>query len=64
LDNNKNYQIFTNGQGLAVLDELIQLFHAKLMFDPNNVNQTNFNLGQKDVIDFILTCIKELEQKQ
>ncbi|MGR3978993.1 hypothetical protein FW754_15280 [Acinetobacter sp. 1207_04] len=62
--NNKKYQVFTDGAGLQVLDELIQLFHAKLIFDKDNQYQTSFNLGQKDVIDFILARIKESEIKQ
>lgn len=61
---NKKYTVFASGAGLEVLDELIQLFHAKLTFDKDNQYQTAFNLGQKDVIDFILARLKETEIKQ
>lgn len=46
---------------MEVLDELISLFHAQLIFDKDSATQTAFNCGQKDVIDFILARIKEAE---
>lgn len=60
MDNNK-YTVFASGSGLEVLDDLIQLFHAKLTFDKENQYQTAFNLGQKDVVDYILARLKESE---
>jgi hypothetical protein len=60
--NSNKYLIFTNGQGLEVLDELIQQFHAKFIFDKDNQYQTSFNLGQKDVIDYILARIQDVDK--
>ena len=54
--------MFSSGEGLEVLDELINLFHTKLAFDKDSATQTAFNLGQHDVINFILARIKEAEQ--
>lgn len=56
--------MFSSGEGLEVLDELINLFHTKLAFDKDNQYQTSFNLGQGDVINFILARIKESETTQ
>ncbi|WP_438839381.1 hypothetical protein [Acinetobacter oleivorans] len=53
--------MFTHGDGLIVLDELIELFHTKLPFDKDSATQTAFNLGQQDVINYILSRIKEAE---
>ncbi|NUF10341.1 hypothetical protein HUN21_00660 [Acinetobacter oleivorans] len=58
---NNKYSVFTHGDGLIVLDELIELFHTKLPFDKDSATQTAFNLGQQDVINYILSRIKEAE---
>lgn len=47
---------------LEVLDELITLFHVPLAFDKDSATQTAFNLGKQDVINYILSRIKEAEQ--
>jgi hypothetical protein len=36
--------------------------YTKLAFDKDSATQTAFNLGQQDVINFILARIKEAEQ--
>ena len=59
---NKYQRIFTSHEGIEVLDELITLFHVPLAFDKDSATQTAFNLGQQDVINFILARIKEAEQ--
>lgn len=59
--NNKYNNVFSHGEGLQVLDELIELFHTKLPFDKDSATQTAFNLGQQDVINYILSRIKEAE---
>jgi hypothetical protein len=61
LNSNKYQRVFGSGEGLTILDELIEHFHAKLAFDPNNQYQTAFNLGQADVVNYILARIKESE---
>jgi len=62
LNSNKYQRVFTSNEGIEVLDELISLFHAQLAFDKDSATQTAFNLGQQDVINFILARIKEAEQ--
>ncbi|TCB47363.1 hypothetical protein E0H80_16355 [Acinetobacter sp. ANC 4779] len=61
MNSNKYQRVFSSGEGLEVLDELINLFHTKLAFDKDNQYQTSFNLGQGDVINFILARLKEAE---
>jgi hypothetical protein len=61
LNSNKYQRIFTSHEGIEVLDELISIFHTKLAFDKDSATQTAFNLGQHDVINFILARIKEAE---
>jgi len=58
---NNKYSVFTHGDGLIVLDELIQLFHTSFPFDKDSATQTAFNLGQQDVVNYILSKIKETE---
>lgn len=66
--NNKYSRVFNHGDGLLVLNELIAVFQSKALFDASNTNQTMFNLGQDDVIKYILARVdspltdKELEQ--
>ena len=62
MNSNKYQRVFTGEEGIQVLDELITLFHTKLAFDKDSATQTAFNLGQHDVINFILARIKEAEQ--
>ncbi|EXB83024.1 MULTISPECIES: hypothetical protein [Acinetobacter] len=59
---NKYQRVFTSNEGIEVLDELISIFHTQLAFDKDSATQTAFNLGQQDVINFILARIKEAEQ--
>ena len=59
--NNKYYAVFSNGAGQQVLDELIVLFHTKFAFDKDSTTQTAFNLGQADVINYILARMKDAE---
>jgi len=62
LHSNQYQRVFTSEEGIKVLDELISIFHAKLAFDKDSATQTAFNLGQADVINYILARIKEAEQ--
>ena len=62
MNSHKYQRIFTSHEGIEVLDELITLFHVPLAFDKDSATQTAFNLGQQDVINFILARIKEAEQ--
>ncbi len=62
MNSNKYHRVFTSEEGIQVLDELIILFHVPLAFDKDSATQTAFNLGQQDVINFILARIKEAEQ--
>jgi len=62
LNSNKYQRVFTSNEGIEVLDELISIFHTQLAFDKDSATQTAFNLGQQDVINFILARIKEAEQ--
>ncbi|WP_180044467.1 MULTISPECIES: hypothetical protein [unclassified Acinetobacter] len=62
MNSNKYHRVFTSEEGIQVLDELISLFHVPLAFDKDSATQTAFNLGQQDVINFILARIKEAEQ--
>lgn len=59
--NNKYSNVFSDGEGLQLLNEVIGLFHTKLPFDKDSAIQTAFNLGQPDVINYILSHIKEAE---
>lgn len=59
--NNKYNNVFSDGEGLQLLNELIELFHTKLACDKDSTTQTAFNLGQQDVINYILSRIKEAE---
>ncbi|MFK8935670.1 MULTISPECIES: Bbp19 family protein [Acinetobacter] len=61
MNSNKYHRVFTSEEGIQVLDELIILFHVPLAFDKDSATQTAFNLGQQDVINFILARIKEAE---
>ncbi|QFS18870.1 hypothetical protein FHP22_15605 (plasmid) [Acinetobacter indicus] len=62
MNSNKYHRVFTSNEGIEVLDELISIFHAKLAFDKDSATQTAFNLGQQDVLNYILARIKEAEQ--
>ena len=62
MNSNKYQRVFTSEEGIQVLDELISLFHVPLAFDKDSATQTAFNLGQADVINYILARIKEAEQ--
>ena len=62
MKSNQYQRVFTSEEGIQVLDELIATFHTKLAFDKDSATQTAFNLGQQDVINFILARIKEAEQ--
>lgn len=64
MNNNKYYSTFAHGVGEQVLDDLISTYHTKLAFDSDNQYQTAFNLGQQDVINYILARMKEAEQNQ
>ncbi|MDS7931124.1 hypothetical protein RMB13_16920 [Acinetobacter sp. V102_4] len=59
--NNKYNNVFSDGEELQLLNELIELFHTKLPFNKDSPTQTAFNLGQQDVINYILSRIKEAE---
>ncbi|PTV48126.1 hypothetical protein DBL02_00940 [Acinetobacter oleivorans] len=59
--NNKYNNFFSDGEELQLLNELIELFHTKLPFDKDSATQTALNLGQQDVINYILSRIKEAE---
>ncbi len=37
----------------------MELFHTKLPFDKDSATQTAFNLGQQDVINYIMSHIKD-----
>ncbi|WP_244524325.1 hypothetical protein [Acinetobacter sp. yr461] len=43
------------------MNELIELLHTKLPCDKDSATQTAFNLEQQDVINYILSRIKEAE---
>ncbi|WP_227602195.1 hypothetical protein [Acinetobacter sp. AC1-2] len=43
------------------MNELIELFHTKLPCDKDSATQSAFNLGQQDLINYILSRIKEAE---
>lgn len=62
MNSNKYQRVFTSEEGIQVLDELITAFHTKLAFDKDSATQTAFNLGQADVVNYILARIKEAEQ--
>ncbi|WP_191112927.1 Bbp19 family protein [Acinetobacter lwoffii] len=64
MDNHKYLRVFSDADGVQVLDELITVFHSKLAFDKDSATQTAFNLGQADVINFILARMKEAEQNK
>ncbi|WP_111853860.1 hypothetical protein [Acinetobacter oleivorans] len=57
--NNKYNNVFSDGEELQLLNELIELFHTKLPFDKDSATQIALNLGQQDVINYILSRIKE-----
>jgi hypothetical protein len=59
--NNKYNNVFSDGEGLQLSNELIELFHTKLPCDKDSATQTAFNLGQQDIINYILSRIKEAE---
>lgn len=54
---NKYQRLFTHGDGLLVLNELVQVFQSNMLFDKDSATNTAFHLGQDDVVKYILARV-------
>ena len=46
--------------GRVILEDLVARFHDCTMFDPENARKTDFKLGSREVVQFILKRIGQV----